>query len=310
MAEKFERRPSLAQLPAQTQDSSARSRRAELVQTVPATAEELAALAFDVGSLEDDARKVESYATATFVIEQFWLFLKEETQAEKTRSQLEEQVWEGETRAERFTLALNTVLDGLQKQYFRDLQAKVGGQDEQLSTTDALMVRYFALQKAEGKGPGFPSMKDLVTLVGRMAVVIPKVYERDLRRAPTETELIQSLKHRSLKRFFMEIMTNSKEVSLPLFALLEGEDRPNLDDYHRAFDPKYFVSVEQEDGARVVQIDPEIVSSYRALITRVAEKRASEGKVPPRALQCPALYTGYFVEMHDWVVDAFDRFEA
>jgi hypothetical protein len=151
-------------------------------------------------------------------------------------------------------------------------------------------------------------MKDLVTMIGRMGDVIPKIYERDLERAPTDEELFAGLQHPSLKRMFMEMMTNSKEILIPIFSQLENGLAKNLDDYEGAFDPINFKLEEGKDGQKQLVLRPEVIQRFRDVWAMIAEKRATDGKTPPRALQCPVLYTGKFIEMYDWVASEYQKF--
>jgi hypothetical protein len=301
-----ERRPSFANMPGQRQDSSARDRRQqleELSDPIETLAEELAP---DHIGLESEEHTTESYATATFVIEEFWEYLRELFSVEPLT--LDATTVPGDTTAKRFVGALNGALTALQSDFTSNFVKSLKEKGiADVTKTDILVSRYFQLQHEKTGSVGFPSMKDLVTMIGRMADVIPEVYQRELGRVATEEELFASLQHPSLKRLFMEMMTNSKAAINPVFAQMEKGHAVNLDDYEGGFNPEYF-TIERSDQDHQVKFKPEIAQRYREVYMQNAEQRAKDGKIPPRALQCPVLYTGKFIEMYDWVEDEFEKF--
>jgi len=300
-----EKRPSFLRMPGQVHDSSARERRREF-EVMDLNGEELIKeLVPSKIDLEGDERTAESYAVASFVIEKFWDYLKDKLSTQEVELN---QSPEGDTSAKRFVSALNEAVDSYRDEFFDDFRDSLKGkQDEDISKTDALTLRYFQMKKEETGRLGFPSMKDLVTMVGRMGDVVPKVYERDIGHPPSDEELFKALEHPSLKRLFMEMMTNSRSVVNTILIRLEGGKDTNLDDYTREFDPKYF-KMEESNGNKHVVFRPEVTRWFRDVWAQVAENRANEGIVSPKALQCPVLYTGKFVEMYDWVAREFQEF--
>lgn len=292
-------------MPGQNHDAAARKRRRELdVMDLQGEALVKEFLPEKI-DMEGDERKAESYALASFVIEKFWNYLKDKLSKEEINLSPSP---EGDTTAKRFIFALNESLDVQRDQFYDNVYDSLKRKrSAEVSKEDVLTLRYFQITREEIGQPGFPSMRDLVTMIGRMADVIPKVYERDLGRKPTESELFSTLQHPSLKRLFMEMMTNSRAVVNTTLIRLEGGIDTNLDDYTREFDPKYFQLAESK-GQHHVIFRPEIAQWFRDVWTRVAEQRARDGIVSPRALQCPVLYTGKFVEMYDWVADECKRF--
>lgn len=292
-------------MPGQVHDASARERRRELVVMDLQGEELIKELVPSKIDIEGDERTAESYAVASFVIEKFWDYLKNRVSTEKV--ELNESP-EGDTTAKRFIFALNEAVDSYRDQFFDDFSDSLKGkQHEDISKSDALALRYFQMKKEETGRLGFPSMKDLVTMIGRMGDVIPKVYEREMGRPPSEEELFTALQHPSLKRLFMEMMTNGRAVVNTILIRLEGGKDTNLDDYTREFDSKYF-RLEEPNGNQHVVFRPEVAQWFRDVWIQVAENMASEGTVLPRALQCPVLYTGKFVEMYDWVASKFEEF--
>lgn len=300
-----EKRPSFLKMPGQVHDASARERRREL-EVMDLQGEDLIKeLVPSKIDLEGDERVTESYAVASFVIEKFWDYLKDRLSAEKI--ELNESP-EGNTTAKRFVFALNETVDSYRDQFFDDFRDSLKDkQDQDISKADALTLRYFQMKKEETGHLGFPSMKDLVTMIGRMGDVVPKVYERELGQTPSEEELFKALQHPSLKRLFMEMMTNGRPVVNTILIRLEGGKDTNLDDYTREFDPKYF-KLKESNGSQYVVFRPEVAQWFRDVWAQVAENRANEGVVSPKALQCPVLYTGKFVEMYDWVEAEFEKF--
>lgn len=307
MKESPEKRPTLARLPAQEQDAAARDRRKE-IESLSLTQEELNAFTH----AETDATKVESYAVASFVIEQFWDYLKKhELGTQERDSVLEPLPGEGETIAQQFAHALSTRLNEYRDRFVADLQTSLDAKaDGEISKAEALVLRYFSVNVGRGEGLAFPSMNDLVSLIARMADVVPKVYERDAGRASTDEELYASIAHPATKRLFFEMMTNSRDILLPVIARMEGATYADLDDYTRSFRDTFFAIQHDAQGGEYVGFRPEAAQWFRNVFTIVAENRAASGDVPPRALQCPVLYTGKFIEMYDWVADEFAAFHT
>ncbi|HEY0011155.1 MAG TPA: hypothetical protein VGB97_04605 [Candidatus Paceibacterota bacterium] len=299
-----EKRPSLSKMPGQRFDPAARERRKELEALDLPEDELVKALIPEKVDLEGEVRTAESYAVSSFVIEKFWDYLRTRITSEALT--LPENP-KGNTVSQRFAYALSDSLDVYRDQFIDDFRNSLTGkQDEEISKADALTFRYFQMKKEELGHIGFPSMKDLVSLIGRMGDVVPQVYERDLGRVPTEEELVASLGHPSLKRLFMEMMTNSRSaVQVTLNRLEDGFS--NLDDYTGTFNPKYF-EVRESNGQPHVALRPEVVEWIRSMWVKGAEALAERGMAFPRALQCPVLFTGKFIEMHDWVVGEFKKF--
>lgn len=273
------------------------------------TGEELIEQFFSKSDYEPSTLKAESYAVASFVIEQFWDYLKQRFSTESLR--LEGSKETGNTTSQRFALSLTKALNTYRDQYVEYArQSLKNKEDKEMTKSDLFLLKYFQLRHEGKEAPGVPSMNDLVSLIGRMGDVVPKVYERDLKRQPTDDELFSALDHPSLKRLFMELMTNSREAASIVLILLEGGEDFDLDDPTREFDPKYFLVKEFEKGERSVILRPEVAQRFRDVSEAIADTRARDGNESPRALQCPVLYTGAYVEMHEWVVSEFKKFYA
>lgn len=148
-------------------------------------------------------------------------------------------------------------------------------------------------------------MSDLIVMFGRMMGVAPVVFRRDAGRAPSEEELFGLFRHPSIMRFFLEIMSNGREATLPLIAKLEGFPKANLDDLNREFGAEFF-EVRRESGVRILRIKPSVVLEHRAQIAQATDEILRQGKNLPRAMDCPVLYTGKFKEMYAWVCQCFE----
>jgi hypothetical protein len=307
MSDKFpsEKSPSLARLPGQIIDNAARERRRALETEEIST--ESVVRNIEIQSEKDFyVKNVERYALASYTIEIFWDYLKQKLEDDSAafQEQLSRNAPKEAGISERFMTALNATL-AVYRDRFIDEYQKRSNQDAP-SKESLLVMRY--LCSGDEEELSFPSMADLVTMVGRVAEVTPRVFERDLGRAPTAEEINSSLRHPSLKRLFVGMMTNSRLRLLPTSAYLENEAEADLNDYSRVFDPKFFGVVAHDGEAPYVRMYPKAVQWFRDTWEIAAEKLAAEGSAPARALTCPALYTGKFSEMHDWIVGEYGKF--
>lgn len=262
--------------------------------------------------LSESERTAESYAVASFAIEKFWDYLKDRISADPRG--VSERLSNGnegaDTIPKKFAFALNGALDRYRDEFIDEFLASLKQKDEStVSKSDLLLLRYFKVMEPEADGKlAIPSMQDLVTMIGRIGDVIPRVYETELKREPTDEELFASIDDPSMKRLFMEIMTNGRVAITPLLVALEGGKDVDLDDYTREFNPSFFTLKKRDDGSAHVIFRPEIAQRYREVWAVASEKRTEDKKESPRALQCPVLYTGKFVEMYDWVAQEFRTF--
>lgn len=301
-----EKKPTLARLPGQEMDMSGRRRRDDIA-AMEGTTQELIEQIVDASvNYEEAEHKAEEYAVASFVIEDMWDFIQTHEASGEALTVNEVEVPENALPGQRFVAVFNEKIDAYRDAYMDRLRVRVKD-EEKITKSDLLALRYLNLKtKSEGH-MGLPSARDLVTLIGRMGDVIPQVYARDLGRAPSHEEILESLDSPATKRFFVELMTNSRDQLHPILNILEHEKSMDLDDPYRTYQANDFVMQTNAEGKRSVVMNPHLVAGLRQAWVEVSEQRASDGKMPPRALQCPVLYTGKFVELYDWVASEFGK---
>lgn len=257
-----------------------------------------------------DDMDVESYATASFVIEQFWEMLQCDD-LEGFRATVREHLTTVAPTIPEIAAALRPAIQQKQHQFITAFIERVRP-GESVSTEDALFMRYVenSQKRISSEGLPFPSMLDLPALYARWLVVSEKVYERDLGSVPAREELFTVVDTPQTKRLLMEVMTNSRSVANFILVILENEGKPyaDLDDPNGTFDPGRFSLQTSEKGARYVSVRPDIVERIVTSFGHAAVTRAEAGKEPFRALQCPVLYTGTFSDMFDWTAARFKEF--
>jgi len=255
--------------------------------------------------------QVQSYATASLVIEQFWEYLHEQP-FERLLMQFAER-YRGKTHTNRvqgFNLCFLGALDAIRNLYVDQAKKRKAG--EPITPEYEKLVCFFAVARRRHQKLGglpFPSMADLVTMTARMAQVAPAVFKRDTGRELPQEGLFCLLRHPYLLRLYVEIMANDRPSTHPLFARLEGAQKSDLNNLSLCFDPDCF-EIYQRGGLMCMQLRAEVVQKHLAYYKKAADRRAKRGKPAPQVLGCPALYTGKLTEMHTWVRELFERWYA
>jgi hypothetical protein len=268
-----------------------------------------------------DARRinqVQTYATASIVIEQIWEHIKN-LPVEKLHEELKQKY--GSPLHEYRTLNFIDVHLGLLEAIKRQVVAEAFDRHEKKikKKEDDLLICFFAVGSRRSKtfrapkhlkqglnGLSFPSMADLVTIFGRIAHIAPTVFRRDLGREPSEEELFALLRQPYFMRLFVDMMKCDRKTLFPLLTLLEGSKRLDLNDTGRTFTADCFM-VSTMKGDHVLHLRPEVIAGFRSALERAAHRRARRGKSTLGMLGCPALYTGKFREMSDWVIRCFEH---
>jgi hypothetical protein len=302
---------SLMRLPGIEYDDSARAMRAKLL------AEGLKVDALFASGVWKRPRtkaarfenQVQSYALESIVIELYWTYLK--TQPSRKMMAIGKQNLDAaskpyEERILTFSQACSALITMLQNR-FVDL-TKSRNADGTRSREDEAMLCLFTVVRHRHqhlKCLPFPSMKDLVTLLARVAGVVPKVFERDMGRTPRREEIIALVRHPSILRFFVEIMSNDRKSVEPLLALFEGQKKSNLNDLTRVFVPEHF-EIHECGGSRTLRVKPLVIEKHRMRHLKIEKRRKKRGNAPPKVLSCPALYAGLFREMFGWTADLLE----
>ena len=301
---------SIANLPGQRRDLSARQVRRELLADTRSPRDIAAEAPYrrEDGTIDKELLDTELYALSSFVIEQEWAHMSAALPQEGIP------VVAGTERMnayQTYTTSMFEFLKEKRSEFQKAANVRMTAEGYELTRDDAFLTRYVeGIQVREG-AIGLPSMKDLVVLIQKFGEVTPKIFERALGREPSVAEVMRTVRHPSVQSFFLEIMTNSRSFTYPLFARLEGsvDARPKMDqDITVGFDPKYFVMRADSDGNPIVQVNEQFLSYYRKVIEEVAQNMTEAGTTPLRALQCPVLYTKLFKEMFDWNSDELERF--
>jgi len=303
--------PSLARLPGQTQDPRARQLRAEIQKSTS----EGDAL-FDErriktpeGEIDTDLLQIEAYATASFMIEEFWDHFKTRVQGLPAPIEPAARVNPIE-EAKAFTQAYDDFLSPLQREYQLSLIERIKSKTP-MTKEDTLMMRFMdAAFERMGKRGGipFPSMKDLIAIFGRIAGITSGVYARDRGAVPDSELVMRLLTHPAARHTLSGMMTNSRALLNPIVSKLEGSDHPDLDNHSRAFKAEHFAIGTDSSGKEYIGLQPALVSWIRTQYEGMARKFEEEGTVPARALQCPVLYTGKFDEMYGWIAGEYAKF--
>jgi hypothetical protein len=300
---------SLTRLPGRTSDNSARALREQFLAGDIDIDNFLRAngYRFPKTSAERFANQVQTYATASIVIDQFWTYLKAEPVAAvmaQLRKNCDSDSYDECIHA--FSRYCDGVISMFQKRFIDDTRRQYKKKkhtkafEQQLCFFSVSRKRYPKL-----KGLPFPSSKDLVTLLVRMAGVAPKVFARDIGREATRDELLAILRHPSILRFFTEIMSNDRKATYPLFALFEGQNKGNLNDLDRDFDPQFF-EIQVSGEILSLRLKQSVVNDHVCRHTKAAKRRAERNQPPRPVLECPALYTGHIGEMYNWTLSLLE----
>lgn len=255
--------------------------------------------------------QVKSYATASLVIDMYWELVKKQpvdlmlahvkkkhgggTHQEKIRS---------------FSVILLALLKAMQNKVLDE--AKERHTQKSSSPEDHILMCFFAVATKRHmhlKGLPFPSMADLVVFFARLVGVVPAVFLRDVGRPIEQHELFAIARHPSMLRLCVDVMSNDRRSTYPLFAKFEGKRRGNLNDVDRTYAPDHF-EIALDRGRRYLRVKAEVIASHIAHYERADRRRKKRGKEGPRVLGCPALYTGTFREMYEWLCDRFEYWYA
>lgn len=286
-----------ARLPGQIHDDRARGMRRALQDDVTLADSLIGEFLSKEGNSCDP--QVVVYAAGSIVIDAMWKLV---TAPELTHAldQMRQKRAVG-SYEERVTAFLTVYLGSLvyaRRQYFEETK------NRGLATSVDKAFYCFGLAaskyREDLKGLPVPSMADLVVLLGRMAFLAPVVFERDVGRNATSSEVCRILRHQSVLTFFTELMANNRVVTMPLLAMFEGVEKVTLNNIEGRFNPDFFEVIEKE-GEYVLKVRNEVTDNYR---TRLQE--ASCMWPPSRTLGCPALYTGKFREYFYWFCDGFE----
>lgn len=299
------KRFSLAKLPGQTQDPSAKIAREEM--RILSADDHINAIEVERSAEEMD---VESYATASYVIEQFWQFLREGDLKEFDSIVVKE--LEGKTRGiTEVTAALRPAIKEYQRKFVNEVGKRVRS-NEPLSVEDALAIRFMdnSRKRHHREQSGFPSMLDLPAFYARLLAVTEEVYERDTGARPTREQVFAAVDTPQSKRLIMELMTNSRDMANVVLGILENKGKPyaDLDDPTGRFDPERFSLQPSSKGDMVIGIKPEVRSRLVSVLTKIALDKSDQEREPKRALQCPVLYTGALSGMFDWTSEQFRKY--
>lgn len=297
-----------ARLPGQTFDDSARLLSRRLADKTGKLLENvLNDVSQEVPTGEYDLQTV-AYGAAGLVIEQLWERLNTE-QTKLILKELKVRHAHGsyEERVEKFMRCLLGLLMARRDQFFNELKDRGSTHGADVSYEDKLFLVFgvSALKyKPETKGVPVPSFNDLVVFFGRMAIVAPLTFERDIGRSPSGAEVLEMLRSPFMLGFTTELMANSREAALPLIARLEGFPQGDLNSIERRFGPQFF-KVGRVVERYTLRVKEEIAAEYRENL-----EKASKGHDPSRALGCPALYAGKFREIYYWVCTSFEDWMA
>lgn len=299
---------SLARLPGQTVSNAARHLRQQLQEST-VTPEQLLQEQEARGEADTAsfAHRTAVYATASLIIDQYWAYTQKQPlppEVARVKELAREMSLEGRIRA--FTLGYLVLLKGTQEGYVGDVKQRVTV-DKQMSEEDQSFLAFGMLSRSRHGSEAVPmvSMADLVVMFGRAAEVAPSVFRRDIGRTPSTGELVAMLRRPHLMRLFVEMMSNGRDAVYPLFAMLEGETQPDLDDTSRTFKAECF-EVREEQGGYSLRLREGLAAAYRSARPPTPPHRL-RGEEP---LGCPALYTGKFREMYEWICDGLEAWLA
>lgn len=297
---------SLMRLPGRTTDTSARRLRDQFIANEIDSEEFLATNAYRYPrtSAARFENQIQAYATASIVIDNFWDYLQRQPVREMM-AKLHETRGSGSfhERLHTFSTYCDAIIGLFQKRFVEHLRAKYTAGERTGAFVSYICFAAVARRRHRGlKGVPFPSMKDLPTLLVRIAGVIPVVFERDIGRAATRDEIHAVLAHPSLLRLFIEIMMNDRKAMHPLLGRLEISQKIDLNNLNGSYDPQYF-SIEEKSGTYFLRLSSRIVEQHRRKHEKAAARRLRRGQGLRPALGCPALYTGQFREMYAWTLE-------
>ncbi len=262
--------------------------------------------------------QVQMYATASIVIEHIWDRIKDlpvDTLFDGLKVKYGSP--SHEVRSLNFIEVHLGLLEAIKRQVVAEAfdRYKKGAKTKE----DAILICMFAVGSKRSKtfrvpkhlkqrlnGLSFPSMADLVTLFGRIAHIAPTVFKRDIGREPTQEELFALLRQPYVMRLFVDMMTCDRPSLQPLLATLEGTERMDLNDTGRTFTAECF-AVSIVEGRPVLHVRPEVVAGFRGAFEKANRRRTKSGKVSPEMLGCPALYSGKFRDMFNWVAACYEH---
>ena len=295
---------SFARLPAQIHSSDARELRKDLIQT-PLTGDELFSYRKPADTETDyHTLRIESFATGSLVIEEFWKFLVKRAKERPPEIKMDDPSL---TLGQNFTKGLKkAVLEQADEFY---VHAKDRMSKNTLDREGIILARFFdALKKTQKiEEDVIPSVTEIIPFVGRFADLTPKLFERDLGRRPTKDELFETLRKPSLKQILVGFMSNERECSLGVLGLLEGYRRGDTADLNRQFKSECF-ALEKDEGGFKIALRKELMERLYRIFSDVEQKMLSEGIPLSTSLHCPLLYTGLFNEMYEWTVEEFRKF--
>lgn len=300
----------LRRLPGQDHDQSARAER----QRILGGADNLEMLLKEAKGKNAHGIRVSTYAGASVVIDHYWPFIVETERRLRPFSGNFKAQYAGaphEKQVSAFMAYLHVVANQARDNYSNALKERVskGPIDNDADRVAIYFMEVGRKRHRKLGGLPMPSPDDLTTVFGRMVQIAPAVFERDMGRAPSQEELFALFRHPSVMRFFIDMMSNSRELMYPLFATMEGTKRQNLNDSKRRFNPERF-EVATVGNTQVFRLKASVLEEMHRRCTEMQARRAKRGSKAPVALGCPALYTGKFREMYEWTLLCFEDWMA
>lgn len=248
----------------------------------------------------DDQLKVAAYVSASNVIAQLFEFLGTYPTVDIFSMLGQKHSFTSfEECAQTFAAYCITTLDQLEERFVAAVKERIESSGSDIDAPDHLFACFVLSERGlrpDEKGMPIPSANDLIVMFARMAALVPIVFERDVGRKPVPAEIYAMLRHPSMMRFFAETMMNSREKLFPLISLLENVAEGNLNDTKRFFNPDLF-EIRFDHERPTLRIKSDVVSKYRKTL---------DASTQVVAYGCPALYSGVFREMCDWLCDVFE----
>lgn len=218
-----------------------------------------------------DDVKVESYALASIVIEEYWNDIQSFFQKSPIEDiQQGENFWNSfyEKYLEKTEEFKKVVLNAKHEEIFK--RAIKG---EGLTSPEKAILRYYRLTLEMQHSAGFPSMNDaflLETQIMRMLV------------ENGDPDLVWDI---NIKSFLLKLMSYSRHQAMFLNRMLWKGEKTRGDDINTRFDWNNF---EIDNG--VLKIKAEIFEKFLQMLPLYDEKLRERG-IDNRVLQCPMLYT-------------------
>lgn len=278
------------------------------------------AFAEGVEGYDAEILKAERYATAPFVIESVWNFMSRQPDFQDRpfgeKIPLNEAFWDA------FMTRFSDMHDHYKNDWCDGMMDAIKAKNFKNMTPEEAMFYRFQYahfetrnRKGEEGKMGAPSPQDLVVFFAKLARAAVERFERSFEKPMDAESMRKIVNHPSFRRFFTDLMMNSRGESWYLMVAMENykEDEHGKKAFYFPTEPKGSFDIDRfgffDPETLEFGVSPTLVQNYRANIDAfLTEKGIPDhlGDSDHIRMGCPALFTPAFGQYFDWLQKALE----